>query len=117
MNIANSVLAFALEVVLWIALGLGAWRLGPTPALRILFALVVITATLIVWGRWLAPRSAERLNQPRRVVLKLALFAVGAACLYVTGHPVWTGALTVLVLINQALEYTGHEIDVSKLDR
>jgi Protein of unknown function (DUF2568) len=103
MNIANSVLAFGLEIWLLVAVGLAAWRF------HIFAFIAALAVVLAVWSRWLAPKAAHRLRQPQRALLKLLLFVVGAVCLWAVGHHATALIFLGLALVNQGLEYTGHE--------
>lgn len=105
MNIANSILAFALEIWLLLAVGLAAWRF------HIFAFIIALGAVLAIWSRWLAPRAKRRLAQPRRVLLKMLLFVIGAVCLWTTGHHAAALIFLGLALINQGLEYAGHEFE------
>ncbi|WP_285587335.1 YrdB family protein [Actinomycetospora sp. NBRC 106378] len=55
---------------------------------RIVLVVVLVGVFVVIWGRWLAPRAARRLPPRPGLLLKLALFAVGALLLAWAG-PVW----------------------------
>jgi hypothetical protein len=103
MNIANSVLAFVLEIWLLVAVGLAAWRF------HIFAFIVALGLVLAFWSRWLAPKASRRLRQPYRVLAKLLLFTIGTACLWASGHHSAALIFFGLALVNQGLEYNGHE--------
>jgi hypothetical protein len=67
------VVAFAAELAMLAGLVIGGW-----PA-SLGLAVVLPVAAAAVWGRWCAPRAAQRLPRPRRWTVKSAL--VGATFL------------------------------------
>ena len=77
---------FLAELGLIAALGYVGWRiLDDRPALALLLALVLAAAAATVWGAWVAPKSEHRLDDPARLAVEVALFAVACTGLLVAG--------------------------------
>nr|WP_277818528.1 YrdB family protein [Cellulosimicrobium arenosum] len=93
-------LAFACEVALVVLLGVAGWRLGTATGLAVplgvALALALPAATIVVWGRWLAPRAAHRLSQPWRLDVQVAVFAAGGLVVALTGLVWWGVGLAVV---------------------
>jgi hypothetical protein len=73
------VVAFAAELAMLAGLVIGGWALGDRWPASLGLAVVLPVAAAAVWGRWCAPRAAQRLPRPRRWTVKSAL--VGATFL------------------------------------
>jgi Protein of unknown function (DUF2568) len=58
---------------------------------RIVLVVVLLAVFVAVWGRWLAPRAPRRLAPVPGLVVKVVVFAVGAALL------AWAGPLGLAV--------------------
>jgi hypothetical protein len=78
---------FLAELGLIAALGYVGWRiLDDQPALALLLALVLAATAATIWGAWVAPKSEHRLDDPARLAVEVALFAVACAALAVAGN-------------------------------
>lgn len=88
-----SVVAFLAEVAILVVLAVAGVRLGADLAVRICLGIALPAAVVVVWGRWMAPRSAGRLADPARFVAQVALSAVTAAVASFAGIPVWGAAV------------------------
>ena len=95
----NLGLAFALELAMLGASGVWAMSLGTAFWGRIAIAALVIGAAIVVWALWAAPTSSRRLPGWPLLALKVTLFAVAAAALWVPG---WHGAAIAFVLLAAA---------------
>jgi hypothetical protein len=56
---------------------------------QIAFGIMLPAAVAVLWGRWLAPRSAHRLAWARGFTLKFVLFIGAALALWVTSGLGW----------------------------
>ncbi|MCD2192705.1 DUF2568 domain-containing protein [Actinomycetospora endophytica] len=59
---------------------------------RVVLVVVLVGVFVAVWGRWLAPRARRRLPPRPGLVLKVVLFAIGAALL------AWAGPLYLAIV-------------------
>jgi hypothetical protein len=77
---ANLALKFALEVV---AVAAFAYWGGNTAsgAVAVVLAIAAPLVAIVVWGRWAAPRSEQRLALLARLPLELTVFALAALAL------------------------------------
>ncbi len=93
-----SVVAFLCELGLLVFAGVTGWRLGmladvpARTALAAVVAVLVVSAVVIVWARWNAPRSPSRLRWPLRYLTQLAPFVVVALLAALVGLG-WWGAI------------------------
>lgn len=98
------VLAFLCELALLALLAVVGWRLGAGAdisaplrmTLSVVLAVVLPGLVVVVWGRWLAPRSAHRLSQPWRLDVQVALFVAAGLAIAGVGL-VWWGVGLALV--------------------
>jgi hypothetical protein len=82
---------FVFEVLGLVAVAWWAVSLGGVPG--IVVAVVAVSVMAALWGRFAAPRAANRLRGATLAVFMLAWFAVGGVCLAALGHPWWGLAL------------------------
>jgi hypothetical protein len=57
----------------------------------------------VVWATFVAPNSRMQLPEPWLLIVELIIFGLAAVALYVTGHPVLTGAFGLIYVINKIL--------------
>ena len=77
-------------------LAYGGWAVGDGDVLvSTALAIALPLAAALAWGRWVAPRAARRLEDPRRMGVEVALFTV-AVLVLVLGDPgaTWFGVAT-----------------------
>ena len=77
-------------------LAYGGWAVGDGDVLvSSARAIALPLAAALAWGRWVAPRAARRLEDPRRMGVEVALFTV-AVLVLVLGDPgaTWFGVAT-----------------------
>jgi hypothetical protein len=103
MKAANLVLRFALELAAIAALIRWGLDAGASTATEILLAVAAAGLFIAVWGRWIAPKAANRLQDPARLIAELAIFAVAAAALAIGGHTALAIGFAILVAANELL--------------
>ena len=85
-------LRFLAELAMLVALAYVGWRLaGDTQVLGAVLAVLLVGLAASVWGRWVAPRSEARLEDPLRFAVEVALFGAAVVGLAVVGA--WPAAL------------------------
>lgn len=97
---------FVAELGLLAALAWVGWGLGAMADLDEALSMglsVILAASLAgmgtaVWGRWVAPRSEMRLEDPRRLVVEVTLFGLAAVGLLVVG-PAPASTVTAAALV------------------
>ncbi|MFF0815382.1 DUF2568 domain-containing protein [Rhodococcus sp. NPDC003318] len=85
-------LAFLLELTMLTVLALAGATVGESTPVRVLAAIALPTAAAAVWAVWMAPTSARRLPNPRRLAVQVSLFAV-TGMLAAVFLAAWVGAL------------------------
>lgn len=73
-------------------------RLVDPTAARIALAIVLPAAAIGLWSVWLARNSKQRLDDPLRLILEIALFAAVGALLGVVGYPLWGAVFGVVAI-------------------
>lgn len=108
---ANLVFRFFLETALLIALGYWGWTQGEG-VLRYALAAALPLAAAFTWGTFGAPKDPTRSGDfPVRIpgllrlLLELALFAVGVAALFGAGAPLFGWAFALAVVVHYVLSY------------
>ncbi len=88
-------LRFVAELAMLGCLAYGGWAIGDDVLVSTALAIALPLAAALAWGRWVAPRAARRLEDPRRMGVEVALFTV-AVLVLVLGDPgaTWFGVAT-----------------------
>ena len=89
---------FACELAMLALLVLAGWELGGGGLLGIALGVLYPSIALLVWAVWLAPRSSDRLGDPWRLLVQIALFAATGVVVALGGH-VTTGIVFALVAV------------------
>lgn len=102
MKAANLALRFVLELCLLAALAV--WGFGLESALaQILAGIGAPVAAAAVWGTLVAPKAPNRLDDPWRLVLELALFALAATALAAAGYGPLAALFALAVAVSETL--------------
>jgi threonine/homoserine efflux transporter RhtA len=89
--LALAVVRFTAELGLLAALFYVGWRLAPDrTALALALTAALPVAAALTWNRWVAPRAQHRLEDPARLAVELALFAVAVVGLVLVGPGGWS---------------------------
>jgi hypothetical protein len=99
----NLALAFILELCMLAALGYWGFNASDSTVLRLLLGFGVPLVVILIWARWLAPRSATRLKGAAYLGLKTLIFGVAAVALAAAGQVTPAIVLACVFVINQAL--------------
>ena len=100
----NLAIRFALELAAIAALAYWGTQTG-SGVVSWLLAIAAPVAFIVIWARFLAPKSERRLPARRRIPLELVLFGLTAAAL-ASAAAVWLGiAFAVVAVVNVALVY------------
>jgi hypothetical protein len=98
LRLAVAVAEFFCEIAMLVLLVIGGWGLGSGGLLGIALAVLYPAIALLIWAVWLAPRSDDRLDDPWRLIVQVALFAATGAVVALAGH-VTTGVLFALIAV------------------
>jgi hypothetical protein len=99
----NALLAFTLELAMFVFVGWWALALDLAWWARILIAVAAVGALIAVWGTFAAPKARVSLPTAGVVGVKAAAFASGALALWGLGYPAAAVAFAVLAAANTAL--------------
>lgn len=99
----NVLVRFLLELCILVIFGYWGFKTGGQPLTRFLLGIGSPILFAIVWGAFLAPKSAMRLQDPLRLIVEVVLFALAAWALYSAGKPTLTILFAILYLINKLL--------------
>jgi hypothetical protein len=103
-RVANDVLRFTLELALLAALGFwGWWEFSGVWAW--VAAAAAPLAAAAFWGTWLAPKSARRVADPRRLAAEVVAFGAGVAATARAAGAAWAIAFGALVALHLALTF------------
>jgi len=100
----NLTLRFLLELAALAAVAYWGWETG-SGITSPLLAAVAVAAVVVTWGLFLSPKRAIELPGALRLALELVVWAVAAAALWSTGHPVVGIAFLVIALCSGLLNY------------
>jgi len=100
---ANLALAFAIEIVMLVALGFWALVAAPGGWVGWLAALAVVAVAIVLWAIWGAPKSTRRLKMPGLRVFKIGMFGAAVVALWAAGQPVWATIFAAAVALNLVL--------------
>ncbi|MBM7568587.1 YrdB family protein [Paenibacillus sacheonensis] len=94
-------LFFLLELAAMAAFGYWGYRLDAAAALKVIAAIAILLAVIVLWGLFLAPKATLPVfSYPVRTALKFVVFAAASAALYAAGrHAIGIGFLAASILI------------------
>ncbi len=102
---ANLAAAFLLELCALAALGYWGFQTGESTLVKIILGIGAPLLLIVVWGKFLAPKSSTRLRDPALTLVKLLILGVAAAALASAGQPGLALIFALAVVINLALAY------------
>lgn len=101
----NLGLAFLLELALLASFGYWGFTTNWGMIARFGLGLGVPVVVAIIWGCFEAPRATWPLPEPWHLLLKLALFGLGVAALFLAGRRGTGIAFAIIIVINIILAY------------
>jgi Protein of unknown function (DUF2568) len=99
----NAGLAFFLELAMLAAFGYWGFYGDKSLFVKWMAGIGLPVLTAIVWGIFLAPRAAYRLNSISGNLLSLVLFLFAAAALFYTQHTLLAIVFASIAVVNRAL--------------
>lgn len=107
--LALAAVRFAAELGMLAGLAYVGWRIAEgSQAVALLLAVVLVAVAATVWGAWVAPRAARRLEDPARLAVEVTLFAVTVVGLFAVGSVVPAILLGVAYLVSAPVGRKGH---------
>jgi hypothetical protein len=99
----NAGLAFFLELAMLAAFGYWGFYGDKSLFVKWTLGIGLPVLTAVVWGMFLAPRAAYRLNSINGNLLSLILFLLAAAALFYTQHTLLAIVFASIAVVNRAL--------------
>lgn len=103
LKMANLALAFLLELCLLAALGYWGYHTGQSTLMRWLLMIGVPLVMAVVWGIFLAPKSAVALPHGVKLAGKFVAFVIGVLALVAVGQSTLATIFAIIVVINMGL--------------
>jgi hypothetical protein len=99
----NLALTFLLELALLAAFGFWGFQSGGSTLMKILLGIGIPLLVAVIWGIFMAPNAARRLQGGAYLALKIVLFGLGVAALIAAGRTTPGVVFAVVVAINTIL--------------
>jgi hypothetical protein len=99
----NLGVAFLLELGMLAAFAYWGFQTGSNLPVKLVLGIGVSMLVVLIWGRFMAPRSETRLTGAPYLLLKLILFGAAAIALAVAGQTTLAVVFAVVAVINQIL--------------
>jgi hypothetical protein len=99
----NLAVTFLLELCMLAALASWGFQTGSNLVLKIVLGIGTPLLAILIWGRFMAPRSETRLTGSSYLLLKFILFGAAAIALVLTGQTALAIIFAVVAMINQVL--------------
>ncbi|GAA1480097.1 hypothetical protein GCM10009624_05370 [Gordonia sinesedis] len=104
----NDVVAFIVEVVALVLLGMWAWRAAPEAVwARLLVTIAVVGGAMVLWGLFAAPQATFDVPALALAVKVLVLGGSVLAGFTLLPNAAIVGAYAVVAVLNTALIYVG----------
>ncbi len=99
----NLLVRFLLELCILVIFGHWGFQTGGNRLMKFLLGLGAPILFAVVWGTFLAPKSARRLDEPWLSLLEFVIFALTCWALYSTGKVDLTVAFGGIYILNKIL--------------
>ncbi len=98
-------LAFVLELVAFISFASIGQLLQAGPILHGILFIVLVSAVLIFWSVFMAPKAPKKLHGDTYYIAKTIIYAIAAVSIYKLSGPGWGGAFIFAALLDEAVLY------------
>lgn len=78
----NSTIVFIIELGMLASFAYFGYQIGNHSWSKIVLAIALPMVIIIIWGYWIAPKSAHRFRMPYVAIVRLLLFLIAAYLLY-----------------------------------
>ena len=99
----NLGLAFVLELCVVAALAYWGFQVGDGVLVKLILGIGAPLVAIVLWGRFMAPRSTTRLTGGAYLAMKFIVFGAGVVALASIGQVTLAIILAVVSIINQIL--------------
>ena len=97
----NLALTFFLELAMLAALAYAGFQIASP--LRVVVGIGAPLLAILIWARFLAPKSPTRLTGTAYLIAKFTLFGIAAIGLAIVGQTMWAIVFVVVSVVNQLL--------------
>ncbi len=94
---------FLLELCMLAAVGYWGFKTHSSWAMKILFGIGLPLLIAVIWGYFMAPRSAHRLSGIPFTIMDFILLGSGAVVLYASGQPTLAWIYAAVLVISEIL--------------
>lgn len=102
----NDLVAFAVEVVAFISLGVFGWHAGPTTVLRWVFLLGILIVAGTLWALVVSPQATFDMPAAA-LLLKVVILGAGVLALWSLTSAAWGILFGAVAAVNTLLLYLG----------
>ena len=102
-KLLNEAVRFLLELCILIIFGYWGFKTGNSTLTKILLGIGSPLLFAVIWGIFLAPKSATRLQEPWLLIVEIILFGITAWALYNTGKVSLAIVFAVIYILNKFL--------------
>ena len=106
---ANELLAFLLELVALLLLGVWGFHVGSNIAIHVLLGIGAPVLMAVVWGTFAAPRARVKLPVPAVLAIKAGVLVIAAVAGYAAGWRAFAIVFGVVALLNLAVAFSDRE--------
>lgn len=99
----NLLLRLILELCVVVSVGYWGFHIRGSSVMKWVIGFGAPIIILIIWGTFIAPKSAHQLPAALRLCLELIVFGTGAFALWVCGFPNLAKVFSILVIVNMFL--------------
>jgi Protein of unknown function (DUF2568) len=111
MLLANLAGRFLLELTAIGAFGYWGYQVGGAFPTRIIFAVVAVTAFVLLWAFVIAPKAVNPIGPDFRILIGSGVLLVAAGALAMAGLPTQGLVFAALVVVNTVLLFAlGHDV-------
>ena len=103
MKTANLAVIFLLELAMLAAVAYWGFQATDSGLINVVLGTALPVLFIVVWARWMAPRSQTRLAGTSYVVVKSILFGIAALLLFFSGQSTLALIFVAVAVISQVL--------------
>jgi len=101
----NQAVAFLLEIVMVISLAYGGYHVVENVYLKYIVAIILPVIAIVFWSIFAAPKSTLRLEQPWRMMFRLAFYLTCTMLLYTIEKTTVAISLASVAIVNEIIAF------------
>jgi len=103
---ANDVVAFVVEIGVFVLLAVAGWQAGTSPPTSWVLAIILPLVAAVLWGLFAAPRARVE-SRALRLTTKLLVLGAGVVAGFLVLPPLWAVVWALVVITDTVLMYVG----------